>query len=200
MITDYNHSKKKLANTSYPILEVIRKRWSPRSFSDRSIDPDDLETLFEAASWAASSMNEQPWRYIYAHRQDASFQSFIECLYPGNASWAKNAAALVLSLSRVEHQRSGNANRYHMHDAGAANNNLLLQAASMDIYGHMLGGFDMAKTKAMFKIPESLDPVCFIALGYLGAPEQLEEPWLNRELSERSRKPVASFAFPEKLN
>ena len=200
MITEYDQSKNKVANTSYPVMEVVRKRWSPRSFSERQIEPADLNTLFEAASWAPSSMNEQPWKYIYAHRHDASFHNFLECLYPGNASWAKNAAVLLLSLSRVDHQRDGNVNRYHMYDAGAANNTMLLQAASMDIFGHLLGGYDMEKAKAVFKIPESLDPVCFIALGYLGAPEQLEEPFLNRELSERSRKPVASFAFPEKLN
>lgn len=200
MITKHEQSKSKIANTQHDVHELIRKRWSPRSFSERSIKQDDLETLFEAASWASSSMNEQPWRYIYAHRDDFSFHNFLDCLYLGNASWAKNASVLLLSLAKVDHQRNGSANRYHMHDVGAANSTLLLQAASMDIYGHMLGGFDMAKTKATFKIPDTLDPICFIALGYLDYPEQLEEPLLNRELSERSRKPVASFAFPEKMN
>ena len=184
----------KTAETQTDVHPIIKKRWSPLAFSDKQIGAPEMATLFEAASWAASAFNEQPWQYIYAHRSDeAGFNRLLSCLFEGNQAWAKDASVLVLSLARTSLDRNGNANRHYMHDTGAANNNMLLQGASMDIYGHMMGGFDFEKTKAEFDIEEGVEPVCFIALGYLGAPDQLPEGLQKRAQAPRSRKHQDDF-------
>jgi nitroreductase len=186
--------------TRYPVNELLLKRWSARAFSDQPITPDTLNTLFEAASWAASSMNEQPWIYLYAHRQDTeNFQRFHDCLMPGNQLWAQNAAVLVLSLARKNFLGNGKPNRHSLHDVGAANTTLLLQAAHEDIYGHMMGGFDMARTIETFHLPENIEPACFIALGHLSHPDTLDEPFRSRELAPRSRKSLDEIVFENKL-
>lgn len=184
----------KEARTLHPVHDFIRHRWSARSFSERPIGQEELLTLLEAASWSASSMNEQPWVYLYAHRGEAAFQRMYDCLLKGNR-WADGAAVILLSLARKNLSSKGEANRHAMHDVGAANTTLLLQAASIDIYGHMMGGFDMQKTIETFRIPEDFEVACFIALGYLDAPEKLEEPFRTREVTPRNRKPVDAFAF-----
>jgi nitroreductase len=184
----------KQAVTQHDISPLIKKRWSPRSFSDQPIDQQDMEALFEAASWAASSYNAQPWQYLYAHRTDeAGFQRMLSCLNASNQVWAKDAAVLVLSVAQTQSPHNGRPNRHAWHDTGAANAHLLLEAARRDIYGHAIGGFEREQTAREFVIPASTEPVCFIALGYLGDPEQLEEPLRSRELSARSRQPVDAF-------
>lgn len=184
----------KEAETSNPVHDLIRSRWSPRAFADKPIAEVDMHTLFEAASWAASSYNEQPWRYIYAHRgEEEGFQRLLSCINPGNQQWARNASVLVLSLAGKHFTRNGRSNRHYMHDAGAANTTLLLQAASMDIYGHMMAGFDYEKTVKTFDLSEDAEPVCFMALGYLGDSVQLDEAFLKSEHQARSRKALQEF-------
>ncbi|MEQ8706773.1 MAG: nitroreductase family protein [Phaeodactylibacter sp.] len=184
----------KTAQTESAVHPLIKKRWSPRAFAERPINDQDLAALFEAASWAASSYNEQPWQYLYAHRADeAGFNRLLSCILEGNRAWAQGASVLVLSLAQANLARTGKPNRHYFHDTGAANTNFLLQAADMDIYGHMMGGFDFQKTVAEFDLEEGLEPVCFMALGYLGDPEQLEEPLRSREQAPRSRKSVDTF-------
>ncbi len=178
---------------------LIVKRWSPRSFTDEKISKEDLETIFLAASWAPSSMNEQPWRYLYAHRDDENFNKFVACLNPTNQEWAKNAAVLIISMAEKYIARNGKPNRHYMHDTGSANISLILQALHLGIHGHMMGGFDMEKTIETFSIPESLEPVCFIALGYLDSPEKLSESLRIREMAQRKRKPLPELVFKNKL-
>ena len=184
----------KKATPSYDVHELITKRWSARSFSNRPIDQETLEKLFESASWAASSMNEQPWKYIYAHRNTSGFDRLHDCLMDGNQPWAKHGAVLLLALAKKKFDRNGKENRHAMHDVGAANTTLLLQAAHDDIYGHMMGGFHMDKTIETLGIDtEVWEPACFIALGYLDEAEALPEPFKTRELTPRERKSVSSF-------
>ncbi|MEM0998619.1 MAG: nitroreductase family protein [Bacteroidota bacterium] len=186
----------KAPHTQYPIQDLIRKRWSARAFANRPIDADTLNTLFEAATWAASSMNEQPWVYLYAHRSDSeNFSRFFDCLMTGNQLWAKDAPVLVLALARKTFAKNGNPNRHALHDVGSANTTLLLEAAAHDIYGHMMGGFVMEKTVETFSLTEDYEPACFLALGYLGDPDALQEPFRERELAGRSRKPLNEIAF-----
>ncbi len=190
----------KEAKTQFPVVESIRKRWSARAFSNRQIKQEEINTLFEAASWAASSMNEQPWLYIYASRKDEStFQKMLDCLSSGNQSWAKNASLLVLSLAKTIFERNGNTNRHAFYDTGAANTNLVLQATEMNIYAHQMGGFDHEKTKAVFNLPDDVEPVVFIAFGFLDEADTLPEPFKTRELTERKRKAISDFVFQDKL-
>ncbi|KAA9332046.1 nitroreductase family protein [Hymenobacter busanensis] len=189
----------KEAIATRPIHELIRKRWSPRAFTKQAVPQEALEQVFEAASWAFSAMNEQPWRYIYAHKEDTeAFNRILSCLVPANQLWAKDAPVLIISLAKT-HFDNGQPNRTAMHDVGAANATLFLEATALGLHGHVLGGFDYAKTREEFALPAHLDPVAFIALGYVGAAEQLEEPFRSRETAPRSRKPVADFAFNHEL-
>lgn len=184
----------KAAETEHHIHPLICKRWSPRSFSDRAIEEAQMNELLEAARWSASANNEQPWQYVYAHRGTPGFDQLWNCLLPGNQPWAQNAAVLVVAIQRNTFASSGKTNPWAMHDLGMANAQLMLQATSQDIYGHMMAGFDAAKTKAALQLTDDQKPVCIIALGYLGEAEALEEPYLSRELSPRNRRSVTEFA------
>lgn len=142
-------------------------------------------------------MNEQPWEYLYAHRGTEGFEKLFDCLTGGNRKWAGKGAVLMLSLAKRNLDRTGAPNRHYMHDVGTANATMLLQAAEMDIYGHIMGGFDMEKTRETFAIDaQTREPVCFIVLGYLGDPDTLEEPFLTRERTPRFRKGIEEFARP----
>jgi nitroreductase len=178
--------------TQHALHPLVAKRWSARSFAPKPIADTDMLTLLEAATWSASSMNEQPWRFVYAHREDTgAFARFFDCLMTGNQPWCKNASALVLVLARRNFVKNGEPNRHSMFDVGAACTTLLIQAASIDIYGHLLGGFHMAKTIEDFALTDDWEPACFLALGYLDDPQKLEEPFRTRELTPRARKPLS---------
>ncbi|MCU0347927.1 MAG: nitroreductase family protein [Saprospiraceae bacterium] len=185
----------KLANPERPIHDLIRSRWSARSFSEKAIAQSDLETILEAASWAFSANNSQPWHYIYAHHADTeAFQKIWSCLMPGNQPWCANAAVLIVSCIHKVNE-SGKPNNWAMHDLGAANATLMLQATAMGLHGHPMAGFDKAKTIETFNInADILEPVAFLALGYLDEAEKLEEPFKTRELTPRSRKGVSEIS------
>ncbi|HMK02701.1 MAG TPA: nitroreductase family protein [Ferruginibacter sp.] len=174
--------------------ELIEKRRSIRAFADKEISKDDMLPIIEAASWAPSSMNEQPWRYQYAYRGSEGFQTLWNCLVPSNQLWTDKAAVLMVCIAKKNFSRNGKANRHYMHDCGLANENLIIQAISMDIYAHPMGGFDMELTKKTFQLGDDDEPVCFIALGYKGDPSQLEEPNRTRETEQRTRKSIAEIS------
>ena len=180
----------KEANTQYDIHELVRRRWSIRAFSGQELTKDDMRTIMEAASWAPSSANEQPWRYEYAHRGTPGFDLLWNCLDTGNQKWTDKAAVLMVCIAKKLFVRNGKTNRHYMHDCGLANENMLLQATSMGFYGHPMAGFLIDKTIADLKLAEDEEPVCFIALGYRGDPDQLEEPNRTREKEERKRKSI----------
>ena len=189
----------KHAPTAYPVHELIRKRWSPRAFASYPVAPETLNQLFEAASWAPSAMNEQPWRYLYAHHADQeAFQKMVDCLLPGNQPWARHAPLLLLALAKM-HYDNGTPNGAALHDLGMANANLMLEATALGLHGHFMGGFDRAKAAEIFQLPDTLQPVVMLALGYLGDAEQLEEPFLSREKAPRQRKPIHEIAFQHTL-
>lgn len=178
----------KKANTKFEVIDIIKNRWSARSFSDKSISEETMQTLLEAASWSFSANNEQPWRYAVAYKGTPLFEKFFDLLMGGNQPWCKNAAALVLSLGKKTYTSNGQINSAMMHDVGSANMLLTLQANAMGIYTHVLGGYDAKKTVEVFNLDEDLVPVYMIALGYLDEPNKLEEPFKTREITPRSRK------------
>ncbi|WP_426490365.1 nitroreductase family protein [Hymenobacter sp. 102] len=189
----------KPANTTFPVQEAIRQRWSPRAFASYPVAPETLQQLFEAAAWAPSAMNAQPWRYIYAHHADTeAFQQLTECLLPGNQPWARHAPVLILALAQTQYD-NGTPNGAALHDLGLANGNLILEATALGLHGHFMGGFDRDKVKHTFQLPDTLEPVVILALGYIGNAEQLEEPFLSREKAPRQRKAVAEIAFHRQL-
>jgi len=173
--------------TDLKLHPLIEKRWSPRAFSNEAIDEQDLEKIFTAASWAASSMNEQPWQYIYATKDTPEFEQLLQCLNPGNQSWSKNAPVIFVALYRTVYRKNNRPNRSALHDLGMANAQLLLQATALNIYGHLLGGFDSSKLEQFLSPGDELVPFCMGVLGYLGDPDILEEPHKTREVAERKR-------------
>ena len=183
----------KTAITHYPVLDIIKNRWSPRSFSTKLISAEALHTILEAGSWAFSAINEQPWRYIVAYRGTDLFNSLFALLFPGNQPWNKNAAALVVSIRKNTFAGNDKLNGSALHDVGAANMLLTLQANSMGIYTHVMGGFDDEKTASLLQLAEDLEPVVMIALGYPDHADKLEEPFKTREISARTRKPLSEI-------
>jgi len=185
----------KIPETRFKISDPIKNRWSARSFADKPISEEDIHTLLEAASWAFSANNAQPWVYVYAHRENkASFDKLLNCLLPGNQPWAKNAAVLMCVLAKKKLD-NGQENKAAKHDVGAANATLMIQAIQMNIYGHVMGGFDANKAVETLNIDTNeMEPVVFMALGYLDTAEKLEEPFKTRELTPRSRKSIEEFS------
>jgi nitroreductase len=184
------------------IIEAIQERRSKFAFSDRVIEDEKIETIFEAASLAPSSMNIQPWRFIHANHNEQEFQLILNTLAEGNQKWAKDAATLVLSIAQVEYiyKDKVNKNAYAWHDTGMANILLMIQAASLDIESHPMGGFDHLKASQNFKLSKEFEPVAIIALGYKGDESILPEDLLKRQNAPRSRKPIAEIVFKGKIN
>ncbi len=185
----------KAAHTRYPVMDVIKDRWSTRAFSGETISIEELNTLFEAASWAPSANNEQPWIYYYADKNAPGFQDLWNCLTPGNQPWTTNASVLLVACIRKTFDKTGKHNGSAEHDLGLANSHLLLQAISMNIYGHIMGGFDRNKVSEYLELSENIHPAFMLALGKLGNPESLEEPYKSRELAPRSRKQLEEIAI-----
>ena len=185
----------KSASPDHEILELIKERWSPRAFSSRRPDIETLNRLFEAARWAASSDNEQPWRYLVARAEDGDrHETLASCLFPGNA-WARKAPVLAMSIAARNFAKTGKLNRVALHDVGAASALLTLQGMSMGVFVHQMAGFDTEKARQVCEIPPDYDPVAMMALGYPGDPESLSEPLRTRELSPRERRLVREFVF-----
>lgn len=183
----------KHATTQYPVLDLIKERWSARSFSPKEVTTEQVHTILEAASWAPSANNEQPWEFQYALKGSAGFDMIWNCLMPGNQPWNKHAAGFIVSIVRKTLSATGNLNANAEHDAGIATGYLVLQASSMDIYTHPMGGVDKAKLSAELKLTEDQKVLCVISFGYLDDAEKLEEPFKGRELTARTRKPLAEF-------
>jgi nitroreductase len=180
----------------HPIHETIARRWSPRVFSPVSIDESKLRTLLEAARWAPSSNNEQPWRFMVAVRDDmAAFATMLDVLLPGNQLWAKDAAVLMISFASMTFARNGKPNRHAFHDVGLATENLLLQATALGLWAHPMAGFDIEKARSTYGVPEGFEPVAALAIGVGGDPATLPEDRRQRELAPRVRKPQGEFVF-----
>lgn len=186
----------KIAATDHDIEILLRSRWSPRAFDDRPITRADTLRLLEAARWAPSCANEQPWRFIVASRSDAAvFERLLACLTESNRKWAERASLLLVLVAKMTFDRNGAPNRYAQHDVGLALGNLLLQATAMGIAGHPMAGFDAEATRVACHIPAGFDPISVTALGYPGHPDTLEDPYRAREIASRERLTVGQLAF-----
>ncbi len=188
--------QERLADIQYPIHDLLRDRWSPRAFSDRPVDAGTLRTLLEAARWAPSSYNEQPWTFILATKEDpAAYDRLLSCLVEVNAEWAQRAPVLMLSVAKLTFGRNGKVNRHAFHDLGLAVENLIIQATALGLVAHQMAGFDVEKARELFNVPQGHEPCAMIAVGYLGDPESLPEELRAREGAARSRKPLREFVF-----
>jgi nitroreductase len=184
------------AVTDYPVHELIASRWSPYSFANRSVSDDDLRSLFEAARWAASSYNAQPWSYVVAKKENAhEFGRLWSCLVEGNQSWAKAAPVLALGISRLSFPHNGEPNRAAIHDLGMAAGNLVLEATSRGIAVHQMIGILPDKVREVYSVPEGYEPMTAMAIGYAGDPMDLPENLRERDAARRPRQPLKEFVF-----
>lgn len=185
------------APATHPIDPLIARRWSPRSFTGAPLPPGALESLLEAARWAASSNNLQPWHYIVARRDEEAeaFERLVSVLSPNNQTWARKAGVLMLSVARLHNPNNGNPMRHALHDTGAATAQMALQAASLGLQAHLMAGYDAAAARAAFNIPEGFEPVAAIAIGQVGPPEALPEVLAQRETAPRQRRPIEDFSM-----
>jgi nitroreductase len=190
---------KKTATTSAPIHSLIGERWSPRAFADRPVEPEKLRSLFEAARWAASSYNGQPWNFIVATKNDPeNYQKVLECFIEFNQGWAKNAPVLALSVAKLKFDHNGEINRHAFHDVGQAAATLAIQAEELGLAVHQMAGILPEKAREIFAIPEGYEAVTGIVIGYPGEPHTLPDHLKERELEPRARKPLDSFVFTGK--
>lgn len=185
----------KRASTVAGVEENILRRWSPRAFSDRPISGDDLKKLFEAARWAASSYNEQPWRFLVGRKGDDTYRKIFDSLVEFNQGWAKTAPVLMVSVGRKTFAHNGTPNHYALHDTGAATAYLSLQAAALGMHTHSMGGFDQEKIRKAFAIPGEYEIGAVTAIGYLGDVNALPEPMREMETAPRTRKGLPEFTF-----
>lgn len=183
------------APAAHPIPDLIAARWSPRAFADRAVDGTTLQSLLEAARWAASCFNDQPWHFVIARRdaEPEAFAALLSCLSPNNQAWCVRAPALALSVARTSFAHNGAPNRHAWHDVAQAAANMTLAAASLGLQLHQMAGFDPARARSLFGIPDGFDPVAAIAFGHPGDPATLPEALAGREVAPRSRHPIGSF-------
>jgi len=188
----------KPAPIDYPIEELMRRRWSPRAFSDRAVEPDKLRSLFEAARWSASSFNEQPWSFIIAMKDTPEYAQMLNCLMEKNQQWAQLAPVLGVSIAKLNFDKTGKPNRHAFHDVGLAMGNLLVQATALGLFVHQMAGFSVDKVRETFSVPEGFEPVAAIAIGYAAETDVLPEAFREQEVGPRRRKAITDFVFATK--
>ncbi len=180
----------------HPVLDLIKNRKSTRAFSTQAIEPQRINSLFEATRWAPSSTNEQPWVYIYATRdQEELWSKLFSCLNESNRVWAKDAPLLILSLARRHFTKYTGANAHAMYDLGGANSFLSLQAVELGLQVRQMAGFHLEKTIKELNIPDTFEIGVFIAVGYPGDPQALPENLKARELAPRERLRQQEFVM-----
>ncbi len=184
----------KPADVAHPIHALLQRRWSPRAFADRMVEPEQLQSLFEAARWAPSSNNEQPWHFIVGTKADLpAHERLVACLKEGNRKWAFRAPVLILSVARLNFEDEGTPNRHAWHDTGMAALSLCLQATALGLIAHQMAGFEIEKARTDLGLPAGHEPVAMIAIGYPGDAGELPEYLRERELKPRERKAVTEF-------
>jgi nitroreductase len=186
----------KPAPANYPIEAEIKRRWSPRAFSDRMVESEKLLSLWEAARWAPSSYNEQPWYFLVATKDDeAEYQKMLSCLVEGNQQWARTAPVLMISVAKLAFAKNGKPNRHAFHDVGLAVASLIFEATDLDLFVHQMAGFSPEKVRELFAVPQGFEPVAAIAIGYGVDVDEVPDDLKEREEAPRERKPLASFVF-----
>lgn len=177
-------------------LDLIKNRKSPVAFSDQEVTKDQLEQLFEAARWAASCFNEQPWRFVVANKdQKDHYKKVLNGINPHNQTWAQNAPILMLTFAKKTFDKNGKPNMHSWHDVGLAMGNMSAQATSMGLYLHQMAGIVRENIQKDFDIPDDYEIVSGVALGYKLDLEDVPEELKAREEKERNRKPLNELVF-----
>ena len=186
----------KQASNDHPIHELIARRWSPYAFDSRPVAKADALSLFEAARWAASSYNEQPWHYLIATQDEPEeFAKLLSCLVEGNQIWAKAAPLLAISVASLNFKLNGKPNKAAIHDLGIAACSLTVEATARGLAVHQMIGIVPERVRELYGIPDGYEALTGLAVGYVGDPNRLPEKLRERDLTVRSRRPLNEFIF-----
>ena len=198
-INDDSNLITKIANTDFPIHKLIARRWSARAFSTKIVEKSKLLSILEAARWAPSSRNEQPWRYIvFTDENPEKIDKARSVLLEIN-NYAKRAPILICAITKRTYSDTGNYNRLHFHDLGAANENMFLESFNQGLIMHEMGGFDRDKARRVFNVPDDYEIGIMIAIGYQDSHDVLPERYKEKAFSPRERKSLSEIAFLEQL-
>jgi nitroreductase len=191
-------SKMKYAQPSTDgVLPVFLERWSPRAFADRDVSAADLKVVFEAARWAPSSYNEQPWRFFVGHKGSETYNKILDALVPFNQDWARSAPVLILGVAKTRFSHNDSPNNYATHDLGAAMALMAVQATALGLAAHQMAGFDWVKARESFAIPDTYAMGSVMALGYQGELADMQEKFQAQEQSPRSRKALSEIVLAD---
>jgi nitroreductase len=186
----------KEAKPDHPVHDLIAQRWSPYGFADRRVSEADLRSIFEAARWAPSSYNEQPWRYVVATKEHpAEFARLLSCLVEANQAWAQAAPVLALGCTSLNFTRNNKPNAASVHDLGLASASLSLEATARGLFVHQMIGILPEKARELYRIPADVQPLTALAIGYAADPDSLPETLRARDVAARTRRPLAEFLF-----
>ena len=189
----------KEAKNIYPLHDYLRTRWSARAFTNKMVEKEKLQSLFEAARWSPSMSNEQPWHFMIGLKGDETWQKIYDILDDGNQVWCINAPVLMISVGRSFQKKNGKPYRLFKYDTGQSLAHLTFEAVHLGLIVHQMAGFSPEKAVTVFEIPEGMEPLTAIAIGYLGDPSVLTGRHYKWELEERNRKPFAEFVFAGKF-
>ncbi len=187
------------ANTDHPVSEIIAKRWSARAFSTKPVEFSKLLSILEAARWAPSSRNEQPWRYIVFTSDNPEMLKKAQSVLKEINDYAKRAPILICAITKKLYSENGSPNRLHFHDLGAANENMFLEAFNQGLIMHEMGGFDVQKARDIFNVPEDYEVGIMIAIGYQDTYHVLPERLRQKAFTPRVRKPLSEIVFIEEI-
>jgi len=186
----------KPAETRSPLHDPLQRRWSPRAFADRPVADEQVTILLEAARWASSCFNEQPWQFIVATKSTPQeYERMLSCLVEGNQGWAKLAPVLMFTVAKSTFDHNGKVNPHAWHDVGLAVGNLVIQATTLGLSLHQMAGILPDRIRELYAVPQGFEPVAGLALGYAGDPTLLPDELAQREQATRTRKPLSEFVF-----
>ena len=189
----------KVAKTNFPIHSLIAQRWSARAFSTKSVEKTKLLSILEAARWAPSSRNEQPWRYIVFTNDNPEKLNIARSVLLEINNYAKRAPILICAVTKKYYSDNGIYNKLHFHDLGAANENMFLESFNQGLIMHEMGGFDREKARKVFSIPDDFEIGVMIAIGYQDFHDILPERYREKAFTPRERKSLSEIAFLEQL-
>ena len=190
---------KKPASNNFPVSDLFKQRWSPRAFSERSVEKEKLQSIFEAARWAPSARNEQPWRFIVGQKGDGTWGKIFESLVDWNQQWTVRAPVMVLNLGKKVYDFQNLANETYQYDTGQTVAMMVTEAVNQGLIGHQMSGFSPEKVIELFEIPDDYQPISVTTFGYYGNPELLPLEMNKSEFEERRRRPLGETVFSNKF-
>ena len=186
---------KKITPNKYPINDLVKERWSPRAFSEKRVEEEKLKSLFEAARWAPSAFNEQPWRFIVGQKGSETYSKILNTLIDWNKKWASNANVLILNIAKKTFGHNGKANETYEYDLGQAVAFMSLETVNQGLFSHQMTGFDPKKAVVDFGLDNDFKVVSVIAIGYYGNADDLPADMIESETAERERKDFKSLVL-----